>query len=929
MRFFPPRLSADKILSAFFVLACVAVVVWIRLLPWSLPAAGSLAETILERQLRGQIAPDIMRSEPADRWRDAIAAAVRGRLKSGGAEVAAARAKLASEIKSQLSFVGRDGRSYVYLGDYDSYVWLRNARNYLRHGTTCDVVLAGECRDTYGDAPVGYRMLYNRSLHIAAIVGVHRVATFFHPGYPLAASAFLVPVIVGALGVLPAFFIGRRLGGNIGGAVAALMISLDPAFLVRSVGSDNDVWNVVMPLFIAGAIGTGLTAQAKAKAFGCAGLAGLTTGLFAAVWRGWLFTFLVVMAAALAWLILTFVRRLGREGLRRAATAADVRRLAGVAGLYYLSSGVFTWLAGAPFFLPFNISAPLGSARGAARATAWWPVAYSTVSELSRPLPSDLAMFMGGTIVLLAGWLGLLCLVLPQKRLKKRHLAIIIWTLALFAARYVWFGSDEVWKTTFIAAFAAPFAAELLYRAWKNEPDETNDPVALLVLVWFFASLYLVFGGVRFLIFFAVPFGFAVGALAGRVRGALENAIGRLSVSNRALASVASGVVALAVALYPLQRGYATVASYYPAVNDAWWDSLVAIRRHSAADAIVNTWWDYGYWVKYAAERRVSSDGGSLATHVPHWLAKAFVASSDQESRGILRMLNCGSDTTPLPEGRYGAFGKLSAMGLNDYRAYGFLTDLVKLDRASADRYLAERGFNAERRASLLASTHCAPAESFLVISKEMITKAEWWMTLGSWDVRRAYLAKRTRLLAESDALEDLKRLGYRPADGKVLYDAVAGLKSQAEIDDFIAPPQRLIPTEWIPCREAAGGISCGITITNEAGGGYLYFTYDPAAPKKARLRDDRRQGSVAALVVAGSQGLEEVLAPPAVFPDVGVLLDVPARRILVGSPLLVRSTLARLFYLGDRYSKIFKSVGRRSTLLGEEVATFHIDWRE
>jgi hypothetical protein len=215
------------------------------------------------------------------------------------------------------------------------------------------------------------------------------------------------------------------------------------------------------------------------------------------------------------------------------------------------------------------------------------------------------------------------------------------------------------------------------------------------------------------------------------------------------------------------------------------------------------------------------------------------------------------------------------------------------------------------------------------MISKEMITKAEWWMTLGSWDVRRAYLAKRTRLLTESDALEDLKRLGYRPADGKALYDVVAGLKSQPEIDDFIAPPQRLIRTEWIPCSEAAGAINCRITITNTAGGGNLYFAYDPAAAKKARLRDDRREGSIAALVVAGSQGLQEVLEPGAAFPDVGVLLDVEARRILVGSPLLVRSTLVRLFYLGDRYSKIFKSLSRRSTLLDEEVATFHIDWRE
>src|SRR5205814_3649936 len=130
-----------------------------------------------------------------------------------------------------------------------------------------------------------------------------------------------------------------------------------------------------------------------------------------------------------------------------------------------------------------------------------------------------------------------------------------------------------------------------------------------------------------------------------------------------------------------------------------------------------------------------------------------------------------GSDATPLPEARYGAFGKLAAMGLGDYRAYEILTEIVKLDRAAATRYLAERGFSAERQASILASTHCRPGESFLVISREMIAKGEGWMWLGSWDVRRAYLAQRTRLIPEPQALGDLARLGFSAAEAKPIYD--------------------------------------------------------------------------------------------------------------------------------------------------------------
>ena len=49
--------------------------------------------------------------------------------------------------------------------------------------------------------------------------------------------------------------------------------------------------------------------------------------------------------------------------------------------------------------------------------------------------------------------------------------------------------------------------------------------------------------------------------------------------------------------------------------------------------------------------------------------------------------------------------------------------------------------------------------------------------------------------------------------------------------------------------------------------------------------------------------------------------------RILVGSPLLIRSTLVRLFYLDARYSRIFKPFARKSTLVDEEVASFKIGW--
>jgi dolichyl-diphosphooligosaccharide--protein glycosyltransferase len=916
----------------------MGVVLWIRTMPLSIPAAGDLAEQIVARNVREQIAPQVMRQVPGneEEQKDYVEGAAREWIKRHQAEYDAARASIAAEVKSDFSFEAEDGRRYAYLGDYDSYVWLRNARNYLSRGTTCDAITDGECRDTYGNAPVGYRMVYHRSLHTAAIVAVHRAITFFHPDYPLSASSFIVPVVLGMLGVLPAFFIGRRVGGNLGGVFAALIISLSPPFLLRSIGSDNDVWNVVLPLFAAWAMVAALDAGKIFPAAISAVLAGALTGMHALVWRGWLFTYGVLLCVALAHWLLCAIREAARRGWRQIWRADQVRLLTCVVLFYCVSVGVFTWIAGeAGFSAPFRMVASavgLAAKKGGGGAGNLWPRALSTVSELSRPKAGDIVEYMGGAFFFFGGWLGLLALVVPKSGWRPRHFALVVWTAALYVAFYYFFAWKAVPRFLLVYLFALPLAAELVARALrKNGTEDATGAAALLTLVWFFVALHLNFGGIRFLILIAVPFGLAFGAAAGRAREWLGILLRRVSPRYVAGVGGVGLVMILAVLVYPVWLGYATVKSHSPSMNRAWWDSLIKIRNESRPDAIVNAWWDYGYWIKYAAERRVSSDGGSLQTHVPFWLAKALVAPTELESRGILRMLNCGSDASPSPEGAYGAFGRLRAMGADDVTAYSILTDIVKLDQTRAGRYLADRGFSLPEQNHLLAATHCTPPESFLVVSKEMILKGEWWMALGSWDVRKAYIVNRARLLPEPQAVEDLtRRFGYSADEARAVYRRAAAMRSAAEADAFVAPAQRLIPTEWIPCRGAGGPeMSCRITLTHAGKTSAMYFLYQPAAPKGGRLRNGPREGPPAVVIVAGAERLEEIAEPSPAFADVGVLVDPAGERILIGTPLLIRSTLLRLIYLDPRYVSRFARFDRRSTAAGEEVATWKIDWKD
>ena len=88
------------------------------------------------------------------------------------------------------------------------------------------------------------------------------------------------------------------------------------------------------------------------------------------------------------------------------------------------------------------------------------------------------------------------------------------------------------------------------------------------------------------------------------------------------------------------------------------------------------------------AERRVSNVGSSLFTHIPNWVSRALMAPDEESSGGILRMLSCGSDATPLPEGAAGAYGKLRALDRDAADADATLSGVVTLDARAADAYL-------------------------------------------------------------------------------------------------------------------------------------------------------------------------------------------------------------------------------------------------
>ncbi len=939
----------DKAVRWTLILACMALVWWVRILPLSLLAADDRADQIVRQQIRGQLTREAARQSSPVPGKKQLDEAVEEWIARNPARFAEHQAAVSQALKSRLRYTGPDGQEYVYLGGVDSYLWLRHARNYLRSGTTCDAVVDGECRDTYGTAPVGERMIYGRSLHIAAIVGLHTLISYFKPDYPLPASAFLVPVIVGALGVLPAFFIGWGLAGNTGGVCAAVVVSLQPVFLSRSIGSDNDVWNVVLPLFMMWAALSALAAPEWRRKIGYALLAAGCVGLQAGVWRGWFFTYSVLLLCLLAHVFLLSVQYVVREQTVRVWQSREVRESALVGVTFYVAAGLCTTLAGAEqsyFSILPNTLAPLlelfighQNVVGAGEKS-YWPNTLTTVGELVQPDLWTIINSIGGPLFFSGGLLGLLLMVLPRRRWRWYHWAVLLGGVACYGNLLI---RNTPGRVLTLGTTVLPLVCGLSLRLFEEkEPDHPDLGPALLVLVWFLAALYVAYGGIRFLLQTGTAFGIVFAVAAGRLYIASGSLIPEgLQPWPKRLAHAVLCLLVAAVLIRPMLQGYETAREYVPRMSAGWWNTLTKIRDKSAPDAIVNTWWDYGHWAKYAAERRVSADGGALLTHVPHWLGRVLATPDERESIGLLRMLNCGSDASPAPESREGAYGKVLAKVGDGIVAHTIVLDLVTRDAAQAREYLAERGFSPPEQDDVLRSTHCMPPESYLIVSGEQISKTGAWMHLGLWDFRKAYVVRRSRALPQAEAVSDLvQRFGYTEEEATRLYTRAKALDSQVQVYDFIAPKEGYISPQWIACHteDDKASFVCPVGIQASSTGSILETVrYHPAAPTESRVhfhhpRGTRSlnrpaEGTPAVIVLAGAQDKEEVFFPAPTYPRIGILVDVPKQRILLGPPRLIRSMFTQLLYLDGRYSQYYEKFDEELTYTGEPVVTWKVKW--
>jgi dolichyl-phosphooligosaccharide-protein glycotransferase len=688
------------------IIACILIVLIaisanLRLQTASLNGFDDRAEQMIVNGLQSQIRAQVDAQNPfmpQAQKEVLVQSQTREFLSQNQAEFQAQKQAIANQLKTQ--FQHDDGQTYLL--ELDPYFYYRFTQNTLTNGHM------GEYKTEDG-VPASKLTLAPREslypktdLHVSFAVFWHKLVNVFK-STPLHTTFFFIPVIIMGLAVIPAFFIGRKLGGNLGGIIAALLISLNPILLHRTMAgfSDTDGYNILFFLLAIWFFIEAIDAKStKARVIHTI-LIALSLALYAWAWEGWYVSAILIVGALVATIIVAALKDAFLHKWNFKALKKDEHFL-------------HTFKSRSIIFLTLIVSIPLAfilvgkgfggiiqglftaltkreAIQAAVNIENLWPNILTTVAELSNPPIEQIIQQSVGTgsfssLLFIFGVLGIITLLFRN------------------------FNKKDGFKSI-----------EFTY--------------AILFTLWLAGTFFMSTTGTRFIMFVAPPIAILIGVNFGLI-AKLTQKYGYMWFDlPKKATSIGAPIVVGLLALFFIWPAFAQAdlisKNTYPMMDDQMYNLLLDINKTTDYDAIISSWWDYGHIYITISGRGATGDGTSQKAISTTWLGKALVENDPQNFVGISRMLNCDSSQT------YEELEKL--LGNDAIKATNVVYQTFGKTQSQAKDIYIQAGLSEADALRIAQGTHCADnPQSLWVASDDMIGKAPVWAHFGLWNFTKA-----------------------------------------------------------------------------------------------------------------------------------------------------------------------------------------------
>lgn len=900
-------LKQPWLITLVLILIPLVVSFSLRMAPASLPVTDSWASSAVYNRIKASLGQEINQQYPNlpdAQKQELLTNMFTKMLQERRDDIQGSIEKTSQYFKERL----KNANGSTYLLAIDPYTYFRRARNILEKGHPWDTLKNGVPWNTHMIAPLGRKMGFN--LHPYIIAVNHRILSLF--GFKdLMGTAFFVPIIISALSVIPAFFLGRRFAGITGGFVAAWIVAVAAPAISRTAGGfvDTDAYNILFPLLILWLFIEAMENNKLGLKVVLGSLAGVLVGLYSALWEWW-FVFDLVLLVILSY----FGFNILKGFLQKRSIKLESRVISNIYSsiAFVLASGlVVSLFNGIHEFMVGPFSRPIMVYYYKAVAVfKIWPNVMTTVAEQNAMNVQSVINTIGGPLMLFTALLGLYFVLFDLKRLSKRD-AYHLLTGGIWIFIFVLFiqPKNALWFDIFIFL---PFAFR--YFTLLRVKEYVSIEFSVVSIFWFLITFFAAVRGVRFTLLlvpvFALGFGVAIGKFYVLLQRVFQNTLGLEQWVARVI--IIAGVVL--VLIPPTLSGYKTAIHEIPSMNDAWFNALTKIKQESQPDAIINSWWDFGHWFKAIADRAVTFDGASQNTPMAHWIGLSLLSSNESLTVGILRMLDCGSNT---------AFDVLNEELKDTPRSVELLYRIITEDKSQASRVLKSNGVSDGTAEEVLKYTHCQPPEDYYIVSDDMIGKSGVWAHFGSWDFKKAEIYRDTKRLDKEAALEML--------ESKYNFSQEKAIRYYYEIqstpaNNWIAPWPSYASRE-ASCTQRGPKLVCTHRLSNNnilpfevnlttnevfivTDNGKVYpnkFVY----PTEGGLKEKDYSGKLL--------GIAFCLIPPKGPGD--------SYHSVLTAPELALSTFNKLFFYNGLGTRCFKLFDHRTQLSGGDIYVYKVDW--
>ena len=708
----------------------------------------------------------------------------------------------------------RDKSGVTYLMAIDPYYWLRNARNIVEHGYSYDVKINGTYYDLHmlGGEPLSHKVqTKHRFPNILPVleVSVYKILNFFGFNVELMYAAFITPIIIMALATFFGYLLGKKIAGHMGGFFTALVIAIHPFILTRTIGgfADTDGFNILFPILISWLFLEAVYSKKLGKrSLIYSSLAGLMLFLYSLAWQGWWFIADFILGAGILFimvLLTLFVLKMWifKREIPKGEKADMIKYILSVVYISLIFLAVaelfFVFYDGPTYMIKSMIFGPKGAQTLKSIGTLnFWPNVFTTVAELNPGSMSEIYTYNGGKslfMLVMSGILILPMILVFMNKLKLKN------------------SNDKTNKTN-------------LDKSGNSKGDDLTSNVALLfavilVYIWFFGTVYATLKGIRFILLLAPAFAVAFGATAGWTNEIFKRLLKDLEVSTKIAVIIVFSLFLLMV--FMPQGMYAksksVTSSYLPNMDNTWYKLLNDIKLNSSDSAVINSWWDFGHWFKYFANRSVTLDGGGQNKPQAYWLGRTLAGNNELDSVETIRMLDCGgnegfntinqyiTEKIAKEKGYKNAEAlfnnpnvsredKLILKGKAFKDSMDLINRIITMNKSETQKYLEKEGIPKNYSDLILRYTKCKAPEDFLITSQDMIGKAGVWAHLGStWNFSKAIywsLAQRVSDQKLRTALIDDFSLSQKEANA-IMYkidEIKHSPNPSAEANSWIAP---------------------------------------------------------------------------------------------------------------------------------------------